>query len=67
MKRSDDALVEEEILPVRVDLEGRPLADLEADLALLADRGSAGEVDRSALERFRHRFESLRDAAAEEA
>lgn len=62
-----DGVIEELLVPVRLDLEGRALADLERDLAFLADTTSPGEVPVEALGTFATRFDDLLDRAREEA
>jgi superfamily II DNA or RNA helicase len=62
-----EGLIEEQILPVRVGLDGTVAADLAADLALLSDGSSPGEVPQQALEAFRDQFDALLEAASQEA
>jgi ERCC4-related helicase len=62
-----DGVIEEQVLPVRVALDGTPVADLDADLALLSDTGSPGEVPQQALEPFEEPFDALLEAATAEA
>ncbi len=62
-----EGLIEEQILPVRVGLDGVPVADLEEDLALLSDGASPGEVPQEALAPFADRFDELLEEATAEA
>ena len=62
-----EGVIEEVVLPVRVDLEGRTVGDAQADAELLRDGGRPGEVPRDALEPFRPRFTELLRAATDEA
>lgn len=59
--------IEELLVPVRLDLDARPVADLEGDLAFLRDASSPGEVPAEALGVFRDRFDDLLERASEEA
>jgi hypothetical protein len=62
-----EGVIEEVVLPVSVDLEGRTVGDAEADAELLRDTSRPGEVPRDALEPFRARFTELLRAATDEA
>ncbi len=62
-----EGVIEEDVLPVRVDLEGRTIGDPEADAEFLRDTATPGEVPHDALEPFREQFEKLLDVAAAEA
>jgi superfamily II DNA or RNA helicase len=64
----EGGLLEERIMAVRVALDGRILGDAEANERYLEGIADSGEVEPALLERlFRHRFDHLRDAAAQEA
>jgi superfamily II DNA or RNA helicase len=60
-------VIEEVIVPVRVDLEGRIVDGPEADADLLRDAHQPGEVPPEALAPFQPRFEALLEAASAEA
>ncbi len=61
-------LVEEQVVPVRIGLDGRPIGDPDTDLqACLEAASDPGEVPAPALEVFRDRFEALARAARTEA
>ena len=61
-------LLEETIIPVRVDLNGRIVADQRANRAILYDSGPAGEVVKPLLQKlYSRRFDALLTAAEKEA
>jgi hypothetical protein len=62
-----EGVIEEVVLPVRVDFEGRTVGDAEADAELLREASRPGEVLSDALELFRPRFEELLRTATDEA
>jgi len=62
-----EGLIEEAILPVRVDLHGGIVGDPEADGRLLQDRSRPGEVPATLLEAHGERFDDLLRAARTEA
>lgn len=64
---SGEGLVEEAIVPVRVDLPGTVAGDPETDARWLQDATSPGEVPAEALAAFGERFDALLDAARKEA
>jgi superfamily II DNA or RNA helicase len=65
--RGGEGVIEEAILPVRVDLEAGVVADPATDARLLQGRDSPGEVPADALTPFAQRFDALLDAARSEA
>jgi hypothetical protein len=61
-------LIEEAILPIQVDLNGRVLGDLESNLGLLSKTAPVGEVDAGTLVGlFRNTFQDLSRRAVAEA
>ncbi|MGQ9592099.1 MAG: helicase-related protein [Planctomycetota bacterium] len=63
-----DAVIEEELLAVRVDTRGALLGGPRESLGCIARTDDAGEIERAALERlFAGRFEAMREAADGEA
>ena len=62
-----EGVIEEVVLPVRVDLGGRTIGGPEADVELLSAPASPGEVPRDSLEPFRSRFDELLRVATDEA
>jgi superfamily II DNA or RNA helicase len=62
-----EGVIEETILPVRVDLEGRVRGSSESDGALLQDRSRPGEVALDRLAPYGDRFDMLLRAAQAEA
>jgi len=65
--RGGEGVIEEVVLPVRVDLAGRAMRDPQADAELLRDAAAPGEVPTDALAPFAERFDALLDAARSEA
>lgn len=65
--RGREGVIEEAILPVRVDLHGSIVGDPEADGRLLQDRSRPGEVPATALATCGERFGDLLGAARAEA
>jgi hypothetical protein len=60
-------VIEEQVVPVRVDVDGPPVGNADTDLALLSVDGEPGEVTPEQLEVFRKRFPEMATAAREEA
>jgi superfamily II DNA or RNA helicase len=65
--RNREGVIEETILPVRVDLEGRAVGSSEDDEAILQDRSRPGEVPLDRLAPYGDRFDELLRAAQAEA
>lgn len=63
----DEGLIEEAIVPVRVDIGGNVTGDPESDARWLRDATNPGEVPSEALAPFRDRFDALLEAARAEA
>ncbi|MDR7468445.1 MAG: helicase-related protein [Armatimonadota bacterium] len=65
--RGREDVIEEAILPVRVDLNGTVTGDLETDSRILRDRSRPGEVPVASLAPYGERFDNLLRAARTEA
>lgn len=60
-------VIEEQVVPVSVDPDGRPMGSADTDLALLSVDSEPGEVAPEQLEVFQKRFPEMATAAREEA